>query len=46
MVFGISNNVDFEYLFPKDANLKPCIGCYNCISKGEDNAHSRIIAPR
>lgn len=29
-------NVEFEYLFLKDANLKPCIGCYNCMAKGED----------
>ena len=29
-------NVEFEYLFLKDANLKPCIGCYNCVAKGED----------
>ncbi len=29
-------DVDFEYLFLKDANLKPCIGCYNCMAKGED----------
>jgi multimeric flavodoxin WrbA len=30
------SNVEFEYLFLKDANLKPCIGCYNCMAKGED----------
>jgi len=29
-------DVEFEYLFLKDANLKPCIGCYNCIAKGEE----------
>ncbi len=29
-------NVEFEYLFLKDVNLKPCIGCYNCMAKGED----------
>ncbi len=28
--------VKFEYLFLKDANLKPCTGCYTCIAKGED----------
>ncbi|HTY90270.1 MAG TPA: flavodoxin family protein [Methanocella sp.] len=28
--------VEFEYLFLKDADLKPCIGCFNCVSKGED----------
>ncbi len=29
-------NIDFEYLFLKDANLKTCIGCFNCVTKGED----------
>lgn len=29
-------NVEFEYIFLKDANLKPCIGCFNCVTKGED----------
>ncbi len=29
-------DMEFEYLFLKDANLKPCIGCYNCMSKGEE----------
>ena len=29
-------DVDFKYLFLKDANLKPCIGCYICMAKGED----------
>ncbi len=29
--------MEFEYLFLKDANLKPCTGCYACIAKGEDN---------
>ena len=28
--------VEFEYLFLKDANLKPCTGCYLCMTKGED----------
>lgn len=28
--------VEFEYLFLKDANLKPCLSCYNCMAKGED----------
>lgn len=32
----VTSNLDFEYLFLKDANLKLCIGCYNCMSKGED----------
>src|SRR5512135_3161526 len=29
-------NIEFEYLFLKDANLKPCTGCYTCIAIGED----------
>jgi multimeric flavodoxin WrbA len=29
-------DAEFEYLFLKDANLKPCTGCYTCIAKGED----------
>jgi len=29
-------DVAFEYLFLKDANLKPCLGCYTCLAKGED----------
>ena len=29
-------DVDFDYLFLKDASLKPCIGCYNCLAMGED----------
>jgi multimeric flavodoxin WrbA len=28
--------VEFEYVFLKDADLKPCIGCFNCVTKGED----------
>lgn len=28
--------VEFTYLFLKDANLKPCTGCYTCMAKGED----------
>lgn len=27
---------EFEYLFLKDADLKLCKGCFNCISKGEN----------
>jgi len=30
------SDVEFEYLFLKDANLKLCTGCYNCMAKGED----------
>jgi multimeric flavodoxin WrbA len=29
-------DVEFVYLFLKDANLKPCTGCYQCMAKGED----------
>ena len=29
-------NVEFEYLFLKDMNLKPCTGCYTCMAKSED----------
>ena len=29
-------DVEFEYLFLKDANLKLCTGCYLCMTKGED----------
>jgi multimeric flavodoxin WrbA len=29
-------DVEFEYLFLKDANLRPCTGCYTCLAKGED----------
>ncbi len=27
--------VEFEYLFLKDANLQPCKGCFTCVTKGE-----------
>ena len=27
-------NVEFEYLYLKDADLQPCTGCFACISKG------------
>ena len=29
-------DVEFEYLFLKDAHLEPCRGCFTCISKGEE----------
>ncbi len=29
-------DVEFSYLFLKDANLKLCTGCYTCMAKGED----------
>ena len=28
--------IEFSYLFLKDANLEPCRGCFTCISRGED----------
>jgi len=29
-------DIDFDYLFLKDANLQLCRGCFTCISRGED----------
>ncbi len=29
-------DLEFEYLFLKDANLEPCRGCHTCLLKGED----------
>jgi len=29
-------DIEFAYLFLKDANLKPCLGCYRCMAMGED----------
>lgn len=29
-------DVEFTYVFLKDANLEPCIGCYNCMAMGEE----------
>ena len=28
--------VEFSYIFLSDVNLKPCIGCFACIAKGEN----------
>lgn len=28
--------VELERIFLKDANLKPCTGCYTCLARGED----------
>lgn len=28
--------IDFEYLFLADCKLSMCVGCFNCIAKGED----------
>ncbi|GAJ06215.1 unnamed protein product, partial [marine sediment metagenome] len=27
--------VEFNYLFLKEANLKPCRGCFTCVTRGE-----------
>lgn len=35
-VMKTQGEVEFEYLFLKDVNLKPCTGCYACMAKGED----------
>ncbi len=29
-------SIEFEYLFLKDADLKMCNGCFNCVKKGEE----------
>ena len=29
-------DVEFTYLFLKDADLRPCTGCYTCMAQGED----------
>ena len=29
-------NIEFEYLFLKDTDLKMCSGCFNCVSKGKE----------
>jgi len=29
-------DVEFEYLFLKDVNFKPCRGCFTCIAKGKE----------
>jgi len=31
-----AGDIEFAYLFLKDANLKSCLGCYTCMAKGED----------
>ena len=30
-------DVDFNYIFLKDSDLKQCIGCFNCIGIGEEH---------
>ena len=35
-VMKSKGEVEFEYLFLADANLKQCRGCFLCVSKGED----------
>lgn len=34
-------DLEFEYLFLKDANLKLCTGCYACMAKGENECPLR-----
>lgn len=29
-------DIDFQYIFLKDVDLQPCIGCFACIAKGEN----------
>ena len=29
-------DIEFKYLFLKEANLKPCTGCYQCMARGEE----------
>ena len=38
-------NVEFEYLFLKDANLKLCTGCYTCMAKGEEKCSLKDDRP-
>jgi len=38
--------VEFEYLWLKDADLKPCRGCLSCFSRGEETCPNRDDAPR
>ena len=33
--------VEFDYLFLKDAKLRPCLGCYACMALGEDKCPLR-----
>lgn len=32
---GCLDKVDFSYIFLSDVDLKPCMGCFACIGKGE-----------
>ncbi len=32
----MDENINWEYLFLQDCDLKMCRGCFNCIGKGED----------
>jgi multimeric flavodoxin WrbA len=34
-LLAYDKNIEFEYLFLKDCDLKMCTGCFTCISKGE-----------
>ena len=37
----IPGEVEFEYLFLKDAKLGTCLGCYACMALGEDKCPLR-----
>ena len=37
--------VEFTYLFLKDADLKLCAGCYTCLAKGEDKCPLKDARP-
>ena len=39
------DNVEFEYLMLKDANLLQCRGCYVCLAKGEEYCPCKDEAP-
>jgi multimeric flavodoxin WrbA len=34
-LLAFDDSIEFEYLFLKDCDLKPCTGCFACIAKGE-----------
>ena len=37
--------VEFEYIFLKDIDIRPCQGCFSCTSKGEENCPIRDDCP-
>ncbi|VVB62492.1 Uncharacterised protein [uncultured archaeon] len=38
-------DVEFNYLFLRDAHLELCRGCWSCLSVGDDTALSRQLPP-